>query len=482
MIEMEESNKRIEVEIDGKKKEVEKGTTILEAASELGIDIPTLCYHPNLSTYSACRMCAVKITDGEGKEDIVTSCNYPIKEEIEVETHSEEVEGIREMLIEFLLARCPNDEKIREIARKYGIKEPRLLLEDVEETCILCGLCARVCNEIVKTSAIDFTNRGVAREVDAPFNSFSEECIGCGTCAMVCPTPATEAKRNIFPTPEGKEEELGRKFLKGKKDENLGRYVDIFSAKAKVEGQDGGVVTSLLLSGLEKGLFETAIVAQRKEGYKTEAVFAESPEEIKNASGTKYLRISIEPKLEEAAENGKKKIAIVGTPCQVRVARNIQEVWMDESKDMDITVVGLFCFESFDYEKLKKSLDEKLGVDLDEAERTQISKGNFIINDGEEEEYSCKVKELDEAIEDGCDCCDDFVSRLADISVGSVGSSDGYSTVIVRSKRGEKLLIGADLSKEEVNRESIERLVSVKEKRAKKTLEPFLEYDITSSF
>lgn len=481
MIEMEELNEKIKVKIDEKETEVEKGTMILEAASEIGIDIPTLCYHPDLSTYSACRMCSVKIIDEEGNEDIVTSCNYPIKDEIEVETHSEEVEGIRETLIEFLLARCPNDEEIRKIARKYGIEKPRFILEDTEETCILCGLCARVCNEIVKTSAIDFVNRGVSREVDAPFNSFSEDCIGCGTCAMVCPTPATEAKRNIFPTLEDKEEELGRKFLKGEKDENLGRYVDAFSARAEEEGQDGGVVTSLLLSGLEKGLFDTAIVAQRTDGYKTEATFAENAEEIKEASGTKYLRISVEPKLEEALEKGKRKVAIVGTPCQVRVVRNIQEVWMEESKDIDMTVVGLFCFESFDYNKLKNLLTEKLDVNLDEAKRTQISKGKFIIDDGKKE-YSCKVKELNEAIEDGCDCCNDFVSRLADISVGSVGSPEGYSSVIVRSKRGQKLLMDTNLSKKEVDKEGIERLVSMKEKRAEKTLEPFIDFDITSSF
>lgn len=469
-----ETKEKITVKIDGEEVEVEKGTTILNAANILGIDIPTLCYHPAVSTFGACRICSVEITDERGRKDIVTSCNYPIKSEIEVETQSERVRDLRKMLLEFLLARAPKAEKIQELAEEYGVEEPSLWVEDEEETCILCGLCTRVCEELVNLSAINFANRGVRREVDAPFHDFSEDCIGCGTCGMVCPTTAIESQRNIFPTLEEDEEEIEREFLEGEKDEDIGVYTDLFAAKSELEGQDGGMATALLLSGLEKGLFDAAIVAQREGGYKTEPAIAENAEEIKEASGTKYLRIDMGPKLEEAVEDGNKKVAIVGTPCEVRAARKMQKVWVDESEDVDLTIIGLFCFESFDYEKLKEEVDEKLGVDLDAADKTQISKGKFIVQMNDEE-YSCPVSELDEAVDEGCDFCDDFVSRLADVSVGSVGSPDGYSTVIVRSEVGEKLLEGIDFDKEEVNEEGISRLVSMKEDRAEKSKAPLKE-------
>jgi coenzyme F420-reducing hydrogenase beta subunit len=90
-------------------------------------------------------------------------------------------------------------------------------------------------------------------------------------------------------------------------------------------------------------------------------------------------------------------------------------------------------------------------------------------------EYSCKVSELNNAIEKGCAYCDDFTARLADISVGSVGSPDGYSTVIVRSEKGKKLLENLDLAKEDANTEEVTKLSIFKKKRATKNFAPILQ-------
>jgi coenzyme F420 hydrogenase subunit beta len=248
----------------------------------------------------------------------------------------------------------------------------------------------------------------------------------------------------------------------------------MFAAKSTIDGQDGGVATALLVSGMQKGLFDAAIVVQRTDGYRSEAIVAENVDEIVKAKGTKYLRVKMMSKLGELINKGKKKIAMVGTACEVRAARKIQERVLDEFPDVDITIIGLFCFEAFDYEKLKEETQRLLGVDLDKSEKTQIHKGKYIVRI-EGKEYSTSVRDLSKAVEKGCVYCDDFTAKLADISVGSVGSEDGYSTVIVRSQKGKKLLEKLDLKRGNVDKEEIAKLAVLKRNRAKKSFAPIIQ-------
>jgi heterodisulfide reductase subunit A len=183
----------VSLEIDGKQVIAEEGKTILEAAKSSGIDIPTLCYHPALSPFGACRMCSVEITS-RGRKRIVTSCNYPVENGLIVDTKSPDVIAIRKMMSELLLARCPNVPVIKDLAAKYGIEKPRFKLGDENEKCILCGLCSRICEERIGVSAINFVGRGVNRKVQTPFQGTldidMDICISCGSCATVCPTGA----------------------------------------------------------------------------------------------------------------------------------------------------------------------------------------------------------------------------------------------------------------------------------------------------
>jgi heterodisulfide reductase subunit A-like polyferredoxin len=183
----------ITLEIDGRKIKAEEGTTVLEAARSAGIDIPTLCYHPALSAFGACRLCSVEITS-RGRKRIVTSCNYPVEEGLVVDTKSPEVIETRRGILELLLARCPNVELIQNLAREYGIEKPRFKLGDEDERCILCGLCTRMCEERMGASVINFVNRGVDRKVETPFQVTGDKdldvCRACGACAFVCPTGA----------------------------------------------------------------------------------------------------------------------------------------------------------------------------------------------------------------------------------------------------------------------------------------------------
>jgi len=471
---MEGSGKEITLKIDGMEVNAKEGTSIFDVAKTVDIKIPTLCHNTALEPFGACRVCSVEITDKRGRKKIVTSCNYPVSEGLIVDTKSEKVIKTRRLLLELLLARCPNAKTIQDLAREYGVEKPSFWVGDPEEDCILCGLCARVCEEKVGVSAINFANRGVEREVTAPYHTISDDCVGCGACAIVCPTDSKKVRINTYPMLEEDIKEAEKKFLNGTKDELLGIHTEIFAAKSSIDGQDGGMATALLLSGFEKGLFDAAIVVKRTVGYKAEAIIAETANEILNARGTKYSRVKMMSKVGELVEKGKKKIAIVGTPCEVRTARKIQQQLLSKYPDLEITIVGLFCFEAFDYDKLKEETKMFLDVDLDKAEKTQIQKGKFIVQiDGKE--YSAKVKEFHNAIQGGCAYCNDFVARLSDVSVGSVGSNDGYSTVIVRSDKGKKLLDNVDFVKGDVNKEDVIKLADFKKKRAEKNFSPIIQ-------
>jgi coenzyme F420-reducing hydrogenase beta subunit len=470
---MEGSQKEITLEINGISVNAKEGTSIFEVAKTIDIKIPTLCYNSALEPFGACRVCSVEITDNRGKKKIVTSCNYPVSEGLVVDTKSENVIRVRRLLLELLLARCPNAKTIKDLAKEYGVEKPRFWVGDPKEDCILCGLCARVCEEKVGVSAINFANRGVEREVTAPYHAISDDCVGCGACAIVCPTDSKKVRINTYPMLEEDIKEAEEQFLNGERDEFLGVHNEIFAAKSSVDGQDGGMATALLLSGFKNGLFDAAIVVKRTIGYKAEAIIAESPEDILNARGTKYSRVKMMSKIGELVEKGKRKIALVGTPCEIRTGRKIQQQLSNIYPSLDIILIGLFCFEAFDYEKLKDITKRIMNIDLDKAEKTQIHKGKFIVEiDGIK--YSAKIKEFHDAIQGGCAYCKDFVGRLADVSVGSVGSPEGFSTVIVRSNRGKNLVETVDFIKDEVDKEAIRKLVKFKRNRAENNFAPII--------
>jgi len=261
------------------------------------------------------------------------------------------------------------------------------------------------------------------------------------------------------------DEKIERKVQNGIPDEDIDFYLEMFSAKTLIDGQDGGVVTSMLVWGLQRDLFDCAVVVQRKQGYRAEAVAAEAVCDVLKAKGTKYLRVNTVSKLKELVEAGKRRIAMVGTPCQVQTARRMQSALLKRYPGLELTLVGLFCYEAFSFERLKDSVRRLLSVDLDAAEKTQICKGRFTLW-VQGKESSVGVKELDVAVEKGCSRCSDFTAKYADVSVGSVGSDEGYSTVMVRSPVGRRLVENLDLMRGEVRRDEIIRLAASKKKRA----------------
>ena len=180
--------------INGLNVEIPAGKTLLEAARQLDIDIPTLCYHPDLKPEGQCRLCLVEIGQ-RPRTRLVNSCTYPVEKGLNVQTHSDKVLEARRLVLELLLARTPKAELIQKLAAEHGVTESRFKTADPEELCILCGLCVRTCREVVGAKAISMADRTPDKRVATPFNEPPPACIGCGSCAFVCPTnviPYTE--------------------------------------------------------------------------------------------------------------------------------------------------------------------------------------------------------------------------------------------------------------------------------------------------
>jgi NADH dehydrogenase/NADH:ubiquinone oxidoreductase subunit G len=175
---------------------VEQGMTILEAAKFIGFPIPTLCHMEGLTPYGACRLCIVEIGEGP-KARLVSSCTYPVEEGLKVRTTSKRVMRARKMVIELLLASCPQSKTIQDLASRYEVRQQRFRQED--EDCILCGRCVRMCTEQMLAGAIGFRGRGQLRSIGTPFDVKSEKCRLCGGCMYVC--PACEL-RCTYNTPE----------------------------------------------------------------------------------------------------------------------------------------------------------------------------------------------------------------------------------------------------------------------------------------
>jgi len=177
----------ISLTVNGKPIEVTENSTIFRAAEALSIRIPTLCFHPLMEPYAACRVCIVEVAV-KGHSELVTACNTQAREGMEVKTDSPRAVEARRLNLELLMAQAPAAEAVRVLATEMGIKEGRFPVKDPENKCILCGMCVRACEEIAGVSAISFINRGIDRIVTAPFERTSNDCILCGACAHFCPT------------------------------------------------------------------------------------------------------------------------------------------------------------------------------------------------------------------------------------------------------------------------------------------------------
>ena len=176
--------------VNGRPCQGRRGEGLLLALRRAGYEVPSLCYHPNLSAAGACRLCLVEVMQGD-KPILTTSCNYPVEKNMVVYLDSPRVQRHRQIVLELLLAMTDDVPQLRALAARFKVTRTRFAPRHQGEKCIGCGLCTRVCREVVRAEAITMAHRGERRALErAPFGEFPESCIGCGACAALCPTGA----------------------------------------------------------------------------------------------------------------------------------------------------------------------------------------------------------------------------------------------------------------------------------------------------
>ncbi len=206
----------INIKVDGIEIEVEPGTTILQAARQLGIDIPTFCYDPELPSNGACRICVVEV---EKARSLVASCVAPVAPGMVIHTESERVVSARKAVLTLMVANHPLDCitcqktgecKLQDYCYRYGVSDSdfggevkelshddsnAFFIRDMNK-CILCGVCVGKCQDVVGAGAIDFTRRGFVANVGPPYEDRIEDstCVFCGLCIDSCPVGALTPK------------------------------------------------------------------------------------------------------------------------------------------------------------------------------------------------------------------------------------------------------------------------------------------------
>jgi iron-only hydrogenase group A len=211
--------KNINLTINGQHLTVPEDTTIVDAARQIGIEIPTLCHLKDTNEIGVCRVCVVEV---KGARNLIPSCITKVTEGMEVMTNSPKAREAREMVMNLILATHPKDCltcdrngdcELRTLADKMGIKKvdfgapvKDLPLDDSnpsiirdQSKCILCRRCVSVCNEVQKVSAISMINRGIGTTVGTAFDRglADSPCVFCGQCVNVCPTGALTERYNL---------------------------------------------------------------------------------------------------------------------------------------------------------------------------------------------------------------------------------------------------------------------------------------------
>ncbi|NVM34781.1 MAG: Coenzyme F420 hydrogenase/dehydrogenase, beta subunit C-terminal domain [Candidatus Lokiarchaeota archaeon] len=308
--------------------------------------------------------------------------------------------------------------------------------------CQECGGCVSFC------SSAEYDIIALRDPYSPPVYINEDKCLECGICYHICP------QTHVL------DDELSKTYqFKDFSTMPIGNYKNIYSCQAADQeflkyGTDGGVVNSIINYMIEKKLIDGSIVSKTDAPFSREAAFADSKYDLIKASGAK---LEISPQLKEIQKFCTythsiqklnhykfKKLAIVGTPCQIYTIRCMQDLGVTPSQNIEICL-GLFCFENFLFDRSQIERFEKdFNISFENIEKLNIKEDIIfrLKDDGTGEKViHIPFNQIEDYMRPACRACNDFSNIYADISFGGLGSPDKYTTVITRTKKGEELLL-----------------------------------------
>ena len=320
------------------------------------------------------------------------------------------------------------------------------LIEEVHKNgiCQQCGGCVSFCN------AMDYDVIGYKEPNSPPEFLNKDNCLKCGICYHICP------QTHVL------DYDLNRTFnLLDFSSMPLGNTTEIFSCQSTNfdllhQGTDGGVVNSLLTYMFEEKLIDGAVVAKTNAAFSREPFFAECKEDLIGTSGLKLgisqqldevqKRHSYTSSLPELNKHKFKKLAIVGTPCQIYTIRSMQSLGIIPSQNIEYCL-GLFCYSNFEFDQRKiEKFQREFNIKFEDIEKINIKNDLIIQLKGDKNRKSLihiRFDDLKDYIRPACNACSDFTNVYADISFGGLGSPDDFTTVITRTEKGRQVVNNA---------------------------------------
>jgi coenzyme F420 hydrogenase subunit beta len=318
----------------------------------------------------------------------------------------------------------------------------RELYHEVVETnlCTGCAACVMACPRDV----LEYDHSETYHPYNVELSTAFDDCVhgqrGCDICTRACP-------RFRAWEPECDEALFGR----GRQpDEITGISRGVWLVRATdpevlEDGQDGGLVSALLIWGLEHDRIEGALTSRLSSTrlWDCEPFLATTRQEVLEAAGSRYTYAANPLAMRQAEERGLKRLALVGMSCQASINGTLNARRLNKYARRILLTIGLLCSKSFEYDGMRRVLTEDYGIPLEDVAKVNI-KGRFQVwrrSTGELVEIP--LKRMQEATRAGCKLCPDFAAEHADISVGGLGQRDGWTLTVVRTQRGEEWLEGA---------------------------------------
>jgi len=301
--------------------------------------------------------------------------------------------------------------------------------------CGKCGGCVSFCSA-GELNALEMAESGLPKYVN------EDNCQKCGICYLICPQTSTL------------NEELQERFGWAPPIGNYKRVISAQTTNEKIRKvcTDGGVVTSLLFYLLEHNLINGAIVSKKTGRFARKAIVARTSEDLLEAAGSsfsgslhleelggKYTTYTpILSTVKSLEKRYLQNVAVVGTPCQINAIRKMQCLGIIPAHLIKYTI-GLFCTENFSFDDVaRERLEKKLDINLENIVKLNI-KEDFIITMTKGVTIHIPLREIDDVARQACFACRDFSNEYADISVGGLGSSDGYTSTIIRTELGSSI-------------------------------------------